>query len=253
MHAGARRAVQFVGRRVVAEHVAAVVGEPQCAVHRVPVEADAVADAAGEYLPPRAVGVHAQHCRIGVAGIADVAGRADRHVKLAVGAEGDELPAVVDIARQAVGNHRRRRRSGEAIVNVIVAQDAVHRADIQRAMAPGQAAGHVQSGGDSDHGAGAIGGVEAHRVHRAGPARADIKHATPGAYRAQRHLPGIVHARPELDGKARRQHDGFQRQGGGQGGPGQQDDAQGVAHGKSLGCGAIRFKAPIGAGAMTKG
>ena len=43
-------------------------------------------------------------------------------------------------------------------------------ASAARAIAAGQAAGHVQSGGDADHGAGAIGGVEAHRVHGAGPA-----------------------------------------------------------------------------------
>jgi hypothetical protein len=98
MQPGARRAVEFVGRAVVAQHVAAVVGEPQRAIDRAPVEADAVPHAAREDLAPGAVGVHAQDRRIGVAGIADVAGRADRHVKLAVGAEGDELPAVVGVA-----------------------------------------------------------------------------------------------------------------------------------------------------------
>jgi hypothetical protein len=60
MQPGARRAVEFVGRAVVAQHVAAVVGEPQHAIDRAPVEADAVAHAAGEDLASGAVGVHAQ-------------------------------------------------------------------------------------------------------------------------------------------------------------------------------------------------
>ena len=38
---GLRRVVQLVGRHVVAEHVAAVVGEPELLRRRMPVEADA--------------------------------------------------------------------------------------------------------------------------------------------------------------------------------------------------------------------
>jgi hypothetical protein len=154
---------------------------------------------------------------MGVAGIADVAGRADRHVEPAVGAEGDELPAVVGIARQAVGDGDRCRGLVEPPVDVIVAQDATDRADIQRAVLPGQTAGHLQAVGDTHHGTGPPSRVEAHRMDLAGAARADIQHAAFGIDAAQRHLPRVVHPRPELDGKARRQLDGLQRQGAGAG------------------------------------
>jgi hypothetical protein len=53
----------------------------------------------------------------------------------------------------------------------------LHRADVERAIAPGQAAGHFQAAGDADHLPGAIGTIEAHGVHGAGAARADIEHA----------------------------------------------------------------------------
>src|SRR5204863_9289551 len=44
MHPGARRVVQFVRRQVVAQPVAAVVGEPEFARARMPVEADGIPD-----------------------------------------------------------------------------------------------------------------------------------------------------------------------------------------------------------------
>ncbi len=85
IQAGARRVIELVGRHVVAQQVAAVVGEPELAGARVPVETHAVADALGEHFEVAAVGVHARD--LGVApriGLADVARRAGRHVQLAV-------------------------------------------------------------------------------------------------------------------------------------------------------------------------
>ena len=52
--------VELVVRHVVAEHVAAVVGEPQLVCHRVPGEADTVPDAFGEDLEPGTVRLHPQ-------------------------------------------------------------------------------------------------------------------------------------------------------------------------------------------------
>jgi hypothetical protein len=49
--------------------------------------------------------------------------------------------------------------------------------------------------------------------------------------RAQRHLPRIADAGPDLDGEAGRQLDGFQRQGGGERGPAQQGEGNKEAHG----------------------
>src|SRR5699024_551570 len=52
--------VELVSRSVVAEHIAAVVSEPQLVAVRLPVETDRVANAAGLRAPVAAVGVHAE-------------------------------------------------------------------------------------------------------------------------------------------------------------------------------------------------
>ena len=67
-----------------------------------------------------------------IVGLADVARRADRHVELAVGAEGDEPAAVVRLRREAVGDDDRRRRLREVVVDGVEAQDARDRADVER-------------------------------------------------------------------------------------------------------------------------
>ena len=103
-----RDPVQFVGRLVVAQHVAAVVGEPQFVRARMPVEADGVAHAPRDDLEGAAVGIHPPD--VGVAlriGLADVARRADRHVELAVGAERNELAPVMAVARESIADEHR--------------------------------------------------------------------------------------------------------------------------------------------------
>jgi len=55
----------------------------------------------------------------GPGGHADVARRADRHVEPAVGTEGDELPAVMAIARIPVGDDDGRRRPVEARLDIV--------------------------------------------------------------------------------------------------------------------------------------
>ena len=95
-------AVQFAGRKVVAEQVAAVVGGEQLAAPRRPVETDAVAQSRGVVLHRGAVGTQAQHR--GAPRVffgADVAARTDRHVEPAVGTEAHRAAPVVTARRQA--------------------------------------------------------------------------------------------------------------------------------------------------------
>src|SRR6185369_13423364 len=82
--------VQLVVRELLAEPVAAVVGEPEVAGLRVEVEADRVAHALRQGLDAGAVEVHAVDLGV-LAGIADVARRADREVQLVV-LDAQELP-----------------------------------------------------------------------------------------------------------------------------------------------------------------
>ena len=144
--AGARHAIELVGRQIVAEHVAAVVGEPERAVDRAPVEADRVAHAARDRLDRAAVDVHALDHAVAIVRQADVARRADRHVELAVGTEGDEAPAVVRLRGKAVADDHRRRRRGELVVDAVEAQHARQRADEERAVAVGDAGRQLQAG-----------------------------------------------------------------------------------------------------------
>src|SRR3954471_22229097 len=55
------RVIQLVRRNVVAEQVASIVGEPQLAGCRMPVESNAVAHTAGEDLAARAIRLHAKN------------------------------------------------------------------------------------------------------------------------------------------------------------------------------------------------
>ncbi len=61
---GGWRVVELVGRQVVAQHVAAVVGEPQLVRSRIPIEAHGVPYTAGEYLPVGLVGFHPQNSAV---------------------------------------------------------------------------------------------------------------------------------------------------------------------------------------------
>jgi hypothetical protein len=58
-----------------------------------PIEADGIANTAGENLPAGAVGVDAgDGCIDRLAAFTDVARRPHRHVQLSIGTERDELP-----------------------------------------------------------------------------------------------------------------------------------------------------------------
>jgi hypothetical protein len=166
----------FGGRDVVAEHVAAVVGEPQLPRARVPVEAHAVADAAGEDLEAFQVGIHPGYRSIRIAAVAGVARRAHGHVEPAVGTEADEFPAVGAFAGKAVEHDLRLRRRGEVRLDRIEAGKAVHLGHVERAIANRHAVGHVEAARDRQHLAGAAAvvadGVDLARAHRAHEERA---------------------------------------------------------------------------------
>src|SRR5439155_7172455 len=99
VHAGARRVVELVGGHVVAHVVRAVVGEPQLFGARIPVEADAVADAPRVDLAAAGRGrIEAADDAEALLRLADVARRSGREVEHAVGPEAQGLEAVMALA-----------------------------------------------------------------------------------------------------------------------------------------------------------
>jgi hypothetical protein len=92
-----------IGRHVVAEQIAAVVGEPEILRLRMPVEADRIAYTAREHFGRRIrlAHVHAQNRRVHrLFFLAHIARCADRNVELSVGTEANEFPAVMQAGRQ---------------------------------------------------------------------------------------------------------------------------------------------------------
>ena len=123
VEAGLRGDVEFVVRHVVAEHVAAVVGEPQLARHRMPGEPDAVAHTFCEDLRAGTIGLHSDDRGRHRRRRADVARRTDRHVQHVVRAEGDVLPGVAGVRVRQVGADRDRRgRRVEVLFDVVEPQ-----------------------------------------------------------------------------------------------------------------------------------
>jgi hypothetical protein len=87
-----------------------------------PVESDGVAHAAGESLLAAAVRFHARDRGVAVrVRLTNIARRADRDIKHAVGSEGDKLPAVAAIAGKAAVDYHRLRFTAELRLDVIVA------------------------------------------------------------------------------------------------------------------------------------
>src|SRR5438445_9669759 len=173
---GLGRVVQLVGGQIVAQHVAAVVGEPQFLGARIPVESHRVSNAARERFVARAASLEPRDGRVarGIR-IADVARRADGDVEPAVRAEPNELPAVVRFAGIAVGDDCGFGPRAELRFDIVEAQDAVHFGDIERAVAQGHAVRHTQARGERDDLRGFRVAV-AHRVDSAAGLRADEEH-----------------------------------------------------------------------------
>src|SRR5262245_34925774 len=145
------RHVETVARDVFAEPVTRVGGEVELLRHRMPVEADAVAHAVRPVLEPGAIRVHARDVGVRVGRDTDVAGRADVEVELAVGPEGQVLPAVRRILRQRVVDHLHLGRAVELALDAFHLRDAMDRGDVERAVLEGDASGQVQALGDRLH------------------------------------------------------------------------------------------------------
>ena len=152
MRVGRGDAVEFVVGYVVAHHVAAVVGEPQLVRLRMPVKADRVADASRDQFQITAISVHAHQVGVTVfIRAADVAGCAHWHVQLAIGAEGDEFPAVMRLCGQLVVDDYGLRRVVETLVDAIEPYDARHGRHIQAAVTPGHPHRQLQAGSHHMH------------------------------------------------------------------------------------------------------
>jgi hypothetical protein len=188
--AGLREVVQLVGWLVVAQPVTSVVGEPEGAGLGMEVEAHAVADAARDDLRAAAAReVHPRDRRVQRARrLAHVARRAHRHVEAAVGAERDELPAVVRVGRKRARGHLGPGRAAEVAGHVGEAQDPAHLGHVEGAVAEGHPARHGEAARDQVDLVGAMVAVPVHHgVHLALAPRAHEQHAR----RPERHLPRV--------------------------------------------------------------
>ncbi|MCY1408830.1 hypothetical protein D9M71_241600 [compost metagenome] len=224
----ARYPVQLVVGQVVAEHVAAVVGEPEFLRLRMPGKTDRVAHPVGHHLAAAAIDVHA--LQIGVArafGTADVARRADRHIELAVRAEGDELPAVVGFAREFGRQRFGLRRLIQMRLDVAQDDNPADRRDVQIAVAEGDTDGHLQVIGNHSHTA----AIRRQRIHLSRfAAQEQCAALAPGHGSRAWHL-----VAEDLDAEAIRQLDVFERRGAMRrtGKTGQQCDDE-TTHGRNL-------------------
>ena len=197
------RPVQLVGRDQVAQIVAAIVGEEHLAGHGMPVEADRVAHPAREDLEPVAVGIHPDDRALEAGDLADVAGRADRDIELAVRSEAGVAPAVVAEIRQHAGRHH-----DLDLAVRLEADDPVLLGHEETPVRRGQAVGCLQPGGDVQHAFGDAVAVAVEDGVEVGLARADIDLATTVRDRQRARA---RHLGEHLDREARRQIEALQR------------------------------------------
>src|SRR5690606_7899252 len=143
------RAIELVGRNVVAELVAAVLGEPQLTGLGVPVEAERVADPAGVDLELTALMAHPGDAgEVRLVAEAIVTGGADCQVQAPIGAEANVSPAVVMQARQRVADELGRGRIGEPLANLREAKDPIDRGHIEIAVTIGDSVGGIEIASD---------------------------------------------------------------------------------------------------------
>src|SRR5690606_5818870 len=151
MHALLPCDVELIAWDIVAHLVAPVVGEPELARLRMPVEADAVAYPLGEHFHVRSVGLHPHDGRDGSWRETHIAWGADRHVEHVIGTERDELPRVPRARiRQAVPNDHRFRWRVEPLLDVVEAQEPTRGRHVQRAVAHRDAVRLIEPTGDLD-------------------------------------------------------------------------------------------------------
>jgi hypothetical protein len=134
-----RRAVELVRRAIVAEPVAAVVGEPQLMGHGMERQSHAVAHALSILLEHFRRWIDAQDRGLQIVRQADVERRALVEIEPTVGAEGEVLPEMVGLLRQPIDDHLRRRRAVEVVLDVVEADDALALGDEQSAVLEGEA------------------------------------------------------------------------------------------------------------------
>src|SRR5438034_10825959 len=123
--------VDVFGREVIAQIVAIVVATPQLARRRIERHADGVAQTPGEDTTARAVGIELRHRGAHrVALVAEITGRPDRQVQLAVGSKQNRARGVPD-ARP--GGHARPRCGAARIeaLHVALLRD-IHRIAAER-------------------------------------------------------------------------------------------------------------------------
>ena len=149
-----------------------------------------------------AVRIDARDVRVRVRRHADVARRADVEVELAVGTEGQVLPAVRRVLRQRVVHDLHLRRAVELALDAFHLRDAVDLGDVERAVLERHAVRQVETLGDGLHLARAA--LVDDRVDAARDPAGDEQRAaiTPG------HRARVVDAVcPQLDLEARRHLD----------------------------------------------
>src|SRR5262245_59723175 len=135
--------IEFVWRHIVAEQVATIVSEPQFFRLWMPIEPYSVPYTMRKYF--KACAIELQTGNGGIAfirALADVAWRTGWHIEQAIRPQADELPAMMGIARKAVGNHHGWRRIGQVRLDVVIAYDAVDFSDIQCTIVKGHTIWH---------------------------------------------------------------------------------------------------------------
>ena len=145
-------AVQLVRRDIVPHEVPPVVGKPEFARRRMPVEAHGIAHAAHIDFQVRSVRVHAHYRRITrIRALADVARCAHGNVQLAVGAESDELPPMMSVGRETRVDHDRFRGIFQAVFDVVVPENPADLGDVERSVAKRNPTRHPEPAVQDNH------------------------------------------------------------------------------------------------------
>src|SRR5438128_2944160 len=108
MHAGLRGIIELIRRLIITEPIPAVVREPQLVALWLPIESHRVPDPARDHFVTRSIRIDTRDQGIAVrVRLADVAGRSDGHIQLAVRPEGDKFPSMHRLWGKAVRHHDR--------------------------------------------------------------------------------------------------------------------------------------------------
>ncbi len=198
------RVVEFVRRNVVTHIVGAIIGKMKLSGGGMEVHADQVADAAGIDIRLAAGRVEADDGTLQTGDFADIAGRTDRHVKLAVGSESGVAPAMPRIVGQPVEENLRGCPGQRLQIGGQKTDDAVLLGDVEVSVPSNNAVGDMQAGLHLDHRLGTLVAVGIGGGKNGIAASADENHPQ---FRRHRHRPGPGDARVHADPKTRRQGD----------------------------------------------